>query len=143
MIDFVKYLLMNYNKELLLNSPLLMFFDKVNNKTGELSTYQNAFYKGLEFKIYYPTDTHKNGRITVEGSLHKYWNNGAHNFNDFNINSIDEVRQELEDIFNIDFKNCILKQLEIGVNILPPVPTKKILNALLIFDILSPSLLPM
>ena len=107
---------------------LLDFCNKVNLKTGELGAYLNAYYKGLEFKIYEPTEANPNRRATVEGSFHKYWNNGAHNFNDFGINEIIEVRKDLKEIFNIDFENCILKQLEIGINILPPVPTKKILR---------------
>ena len=105
-----------------------MFFDKVNNKTGEVSPYQNAFYKGLEFKIYYPTETHPKSRITVEGSLHKYWNNGSHNFNDFNISNVYEVLQELETSFKINSYQCRLLQLEIGINILPPIKSKIIVN---------------
>lgn len=119
---------MNYYKSTLLNSPLLVFYDKVNNKTGEVSKYQNAFYKGLEFKIFYPTEIHKNGRITVEGSLHKYWNNGSHNFNDFNIHNVYEVLKELKTKFNINLNQCRLLQLEIGVNIFPPIKSKIIVN---------------
>ena len=107
---------------------LLEFQNEVNTKTGELSIKSNAFYKGLEFKLYDVTEKTPYKRLTIEGSLHKYWNKGAHNFNDFGTNEIAQVRASLKELFNIDFKNCILKQLEIGVNILPPVPTKKILR---------------
>ena len=133
MIDFVKYQLTNYCKNDLLNSPLLVFFDKVNNKTGEVSKYQNAFFKGLEFKIFYPTETHPNSRITVRGSLHKYWNNDSHNFNDFNISNVFEVLQELETKFNIKPNQCRLLQLEIGINILPPIKSKIIVNGCLFY----------
>lgn len=128
MIDFIKYELINTNPVELENNSYLEFHNKVNTKTGELGVYSNAYYKGLEFKIFECTDANPNKRITIEGSLHKYWNNGAHNFNDFGINEIDEVLIDLKSKFKIDPINCILKQLEIGVNINPPHKTKSILN---------------
>ena len=112
--------------------PLLEFQNLLNTTTGELSIKSNAFYRGLEFKIYDITEKTPYKRLTIEGSLHKYWNNGAHNFNDFGINEIQEVKQDLKETFNIDFNNCLLKQLEIGINILPPVKTKQILRYCLI-----------
>ena len=128
MIDFVKVELINSNIEYFEHHPLLEFQNVVNTKTGELSIKSNAFYKGLEFKIYDVTEKTPYKRLTIEGSLHKYWNNGAHNFNDFGINEIEDVRKKLKEIFNINFENCILKQLEIGVNLLPPALTKQILR---------------
>ncbi|WP_282031712.1 hypothetical protein [Winogradskyella eximia] len=110
------------------NNVLLDFCNKVNVKTGELGTYINAYYKGLEFKIYEPTKANPNRRLTIEGSLHKYWNHGAHNFNDFGIMQIHEVIKDLKESFDIDPKNCVLMQLEIGVNIIPPIKTKTILK---------------
>ena len=68
--------------------PLLEFQNLLNTTTGELSIKSNAFYRGLEFKIYDITEKTPYKRLTIEGSLHKYWNNGAHNFNDFNISAI-------------------------------------------------------
>lgn len=128
MIDFVKYELLKTNPlELELNS-YLDFHNNVSIDTGLMNVYSTAFYKGLQFKIYNETDAYPNKRITVEGSLHKYWNNGAHNFNDFGINEIDEVINDIKNKFNIQPENCILKQLEIGVNIKPPIKTKTILN---------------
>ncbi len=128
MIDFIKYNLINTNLDELESNLLFDFCNKVNIKTGELGTYINAYFRGLEFKIYEPTETHPNRRATIEGSLHKYWNNGAHNFNDFGIMQIDEVVNDLKIKFNIIPENCVLKQLEIGVNINPPIKTKTILK---------------
>ena len=128
MIDFIKYELINTSPTELELNTYLEFHQKVNTKTGELGVYMNAYYKGLEFKIYESSDAHPNKRITVEGSIHKYWNNGAHNFNDFGINQINEVLNELKQTFKIEPVNCVLKQLEIGVNITPPQNTKPILD---------------
>ncbi|MFY9243931.1 MAG: hypothetical protein WAO74_13000, partial [Polaribacter sp.] len=101
----------------------------INTKTGEFNSYKSAYYRGLEFKIYEPTEKTNYRRLTIEGSLHKYWNNGAHNFNDFGIGEVYKVVNELEYLFNIDISFCTLRQLEIGVNINPPVSTKQILKA--------------
>lgn len=101
-------------------------------KTGELGSYINAFYKGLEFRIYDATTKTEYKRITVEGSLHKYWNSGAHNFNDFGISQLNEVLESLKTNFQILPINCVLKTLEIGVNIKPPYKTKAVLNQCLL-----------
>lgn len=113
-------------------NPLLDFYDTINLTTGEMKTTnrngnkvtpsKNASYKGLEFKIY---DT---GTIKLSGSLHKYWNDGAHNYNDFNNEAVLFILNDLNTKFDIDPSKCILKCLEIGINITPPVPTNEILD---------------
>ena len=113
-------------------NPLLDFYDTINLTTGEMKTTnrngnkvtpsKNASYKGLEFKIY---DT---GTITLSGSLHKYWNDGAHNYNDFNNEEVLFILSDLNTKFDIDPSKCILKCVEIGINITPPVPTNEILD---------------
>lgn len=132
MIDFGKYDLLGIAPGNLEQNTLLDFHYKVNSNTGELGKYKNAYFKGLEFKIYEPTTANPVQRITIEGSLHKYWNNGAHNFNDFGINEIDEVVKDLNNKFGITPKNCILRQLEIGVNIDAPLRTKTVLKQCLL-----------
>ncbi len=128
LIDFIKYELKDVRPEILAANSLLEFETKVNQRTGELGVYSHAFYKGLEFKIFEPTRANPEGRITIEGSLHKYWNNGGHNFNDFALIHIYAVLEDLKVKFQITPKNCFIKQIEIGVNILPPYPTKTVLN---------------
>ncbi|WP_242120943.1 hypothetical protein [Aestuariivivens sediminicola] len=128
MIDYIKSNLINIDLDTLRDNELLDFCNKINLKTGELGIYSNAFFRGLEFKIYEPTKVYPNGRATVEGSLHKYWNNGQHNFNDFGIIQIIEVTNDLQEKFSISRENCVLKQLEIGVNINPPINTETILK---------------
>ena len=128
MIDFSKYEIRGLNPVQLEANSYLEFHNRVNIKTGELGKYLNAYYKGLEFRIYESTLAHPNKRITLEGSLHKYWNNGKHNFNDFGINEVEEVINDLKSKFNISPEMLKLRQLEIGININPPLITKTILN---------------
>jgi hypothetical protein len=132
LIDFIKIIIKDLNPSILEANLLLDFYDTVNLTTGEIKTTnrngqkvtpsKNASYKGLEFKIY---DT---GTITIAGSLHKYWNDGAHNYNNFNNEALLFVLSDLKTKFNIEPKQCILKCLEIGINITPPIPTNEILD---------------
>lgn len=132
MIDFVKIYIKDFNPLILEGNPDLDFFDNINLSTGQIRTtnrkgnkitpYKNAFYNGLEFRIY---DT---GTTTIQGSLHKFWNAGAHNYNDFNFRAFSDVMDVLKKKFNIEPKQCILKCLEVGINITPPIPTNEILD---------------
>ncbi len=132
LIDFIKIIIKNLNPAILEANTSLDFYDNINLSTGEIKNtnrtgqkitpYKNAFYKGLEFKIY---DT---GLITLSGSLHKYWNSGAHNYNDFNSEAFLWVLSDLKHKFNIAPEQCILKCLEVGINIIPPIPTNQFLD---------------
>ena len=132
LIDFIKIIIKDLNPSILEANLLLDFYDTVNLTTGEIKTInrngqkvtpsKNASYKGLEFKIY---DT---GTITIAGSLHKYWNDGAHNYNDFNIEAILWVLRDLKTKFDIEPEQCILKCLEIGINVVPSIPTNEIIG---------------
>jgi len=132
MIDFIKFQLVNFSSEQLEANPYLEFKTLVSTETGDVSRFKQAYYKSLKFTIIQPFDDVKDTSvITVEGSLHKFWNNGEHNFNDFGEKGILEVLQELEEKFGITPDNCILKQLELGLNINPPptYSTKTILDS--------------
>lgn len=119
MIDYTKFVLLDICPKKLLDNPLLNFFDKVEQKTGLLGAYQQANYKGLVFKVYYGNEANNwHRRITLEGSLHKFWNNGKHNYNDFGINELLEVLKILKNKFGITPKNCYINQIEIGVNLI-------------------------
>ncbi len=132
LIDFLKIIVRDLNPSILEKNPLLNFFDNINLSTGEIKTtnragrqitpFKNAFYNGLEFKIY------ESGLITISGSLHKFWNAGAHNYNDFNYNAILCVINELSQKFNINREQCILKCLELGINLIPPIATNQFLD---------------
>lgn len=133
MIDFIKIIIKELNPAILEANPLLDFYDNINLSTGEFKTtnrigqrvtpYKTALYKyTLEFRIY---DT---GLITLSGSLHKYWNSGAHNYNDFNFEAFLYVLNDLKHKFNITPEQCILKCLEIGINIIPPITTNQFLD---------------
>ncbi len=123
MIDFIKCWLRCISIKELLKNPYLEFKGDFNYQTGEIGKLV-AVYKNLKFII-------NNGRVTLTGSLHKYKNNGDHNYDDFTLDELTKVLQDLKDKFNIELKDCILENLEIGVNIIPPIICYLILNNLM------------
>ncbi|SNB15552.1 conserved hypothetical protein [Flavobacterium psychrophilum] len=132
MVDFIKIIIKDLDPAILEANPLLDFYDNINLSTGEFKTMnrhgnkitpcKNAMFNGLEFIIY------ETGTVILSGSLHKYWNAGAHNYNDFNYSAFLYVIKDLNDKFNIKSDQCDLKCLEIGINIVPPIPTNEILD---------------
>ncbi len=132
MIDFIKAIIQDIDIALLKQNKLLNFCSEVNLETGEVrknnrnntkrSTYCNAFYNSLEFRIY------DSGKVFLLGSLHKYYNKGEHNFNDFGIHELNEVLKDIKDKFNITPQQLKINQIEIGLNINPPYPTNRILK---------------
>jgi hypothetical protein len=135
MIDFIKVQLIDFDRRLLESNPLLDFYDVVNTDTGEIRTTnkdgkkrtpcKSASYQGLEFRIF------DSGTILLKGSLHKYWNQGLHNYNDFYYSALRKVLLDIERTFSISPKQMKLRVVELGVNITPPYPTLKIINYLI------------
>lgn len=131
-IDFLKVELINFDVNNLLNNPLLNFSRKVNEDTGEIIIYESkdgytiqnprkAEYKNLVFII------QDNGKIYMHGSLHKYSNEGLHNYNDFIQLRFKRALNRLKIEFNILPVNIRIQTLEFGLNITPPHDTNKIL----------------
>lgn len=67
-------------------------------------------------------------RIFVAGSLHKFWNRGEHNANQFSETAFAEVISRLENELLIKPENVKITRLEYGVNIAPPLPCTAIIN---------------
>ena len=129
MVDFVKFQIMGMLPEAIGRHPDLTFNSPANPETGEVDTsIAYSDYKGLRFYIYSARKGYKHGIITLEGSLHKFWNEGRHNYNDFGIEELDEVICELYNRFNLHPTNLLLRNIEFGVNISPPDDTDKIID---------------
>lgn len=130
MIDFVKCIVKGVSPSELKTNSLLNFKTELCERTGLLGN-SIAYYKGIKFTVFASTLTHPLGRVTMEGSLHKYFNNGKHNFNDFGVYDVHKAINDLHCRFGISSEECILKQLELGVNINPSIPSKCIIKGCL------------
>ena len=127
----MKYDLLNYDLDSL--QEKLDFQDKVNNRTGECGSFMYADYNALRFKFFYPTEKNPDGRLTVEGSYHKYWNDGKHNFNDFSFNDFLNVLEDIRLTFGIDPHQCRLRAMEFGFNIVHSFSTERLLKGCLMY----------
>lgn len=114
MIDFIK------TKELIIPVEL-NWVSSVIEKTGEMKHIRTAKYDNLEF-------IDKKGRVSLKGSLHKYFNKGVHNYNDFTFENLQKVIHELNQHFGLVPGNVQLENIEFGVNIELPYKVDKILN---------------
>lgn len=126
MIDGLKAILSD-NLDAIRNNPLLEFVVPVSIKDGDIKTnqYPIANYRGLQF-------IDRDTNIELKGSLHKFFNQGYHNYNDFGLVEIQETLYELADLLKIDAKKARLTNLEVGVNIELDYDPNKFLNSLII-----------
>ena len=122
MVDFVKLAIPKDKRQCLEGNSLLNFILQVSEKTGEVSNKKIAGYKGLKFIIW------NSGYIELQGSLHKYYNQGEHNYNDFTLLHLQEALKDLSLRFNIEFGRLTVKNIEFGVNLQPQWASSLILN---------------
>ena len=127
MIDFIKLEIFSKTfAEKLENHELLDFKIEVNKITGEL-TKQVAKYQDMEFIIY------QNKKITIAGSLHKYFNEGQHNHNDFNFQNLENTILKFCQTFDFNPELAYIRGIEFGVNINTERNPSDILNMLVCY----------
>jgi hypothetical protein len=124
MIDFIKILNLQTG-ETIADNPILSDLWIDNSRHGELLS-QRAEFFGLMFHI-------KNGVTRLSGSLHKYFNKGLHNYNDFTHSNLIAVINGLVDHFHIEPQNSVLNNVEFGVNVILPFPVNALLDSLITY----------
>jgi hypothetical protein len=128
MYDYVKMYI--YDPDLVValkKHPLLNFSGVFNLRTSEAGDSFIAKYQGLEFTI------HPSNRIQIQGSFHKYFNNGCHNFNDFAFKDVVETIERLKLEFQIDPEKWRIEHIEFGFNLSTPFPPSVVLRSLVVF----------
>jgi hypothetical protein len=138
-IDYLRAEIIDIDPNIILDNPSLNFTERVNTDTGEIVVInkngkavkrrKKADYRGLTFQFY--TQSKK---MYLSGSIHKYKNNGEHNYDDFHYSKFNETLLKLEEEFCIKPRNIKLNQIEWGVNINPNYPIDKILKSILMYD---------
>ncbi len=140
--DFVKFQLIDYDPQELIQNPLLDSIGQYSVSTGEEKERVTSEYKFIKFNIY------PNNYITVSGSLHKYWNanngfiapiyklkkrvNKGFNGNDFGLLQLYEVFDDIKNLFGIDIEQTKVIQYEHGINLNIAFNTTNILNNLIL-----------
>ncbi len=87
--------------------------------------YTSKPYKNLKFTL------HDSGRVEIAGSLHMYFNDGAHNWNDFTRVDLWDVIHDLCQWLKIAPTQAKLHNLEFGVNVVFPFNVEEFLGDLL------------
>ena len=92
----------------------------------KLRSIDKAKYKGLTFEI-------EQDKYEMFGSIHKYFNDGLHNANDFTIDEYREALIRLSHEFGINPQIIPFTSTEFGVNIVLPCDAKKFLKSLVMY----------
>jgi len=135
MIDYLSIEIINTPKEVFYSNKELKFSTKIDLQSGTIhcNDYgyytETALYENLLIEIQRNIENDKYV-IKLKGSLHKYYNKGS-NINDFNIYSIRESISKLTEKLKINPINCIIHQIEFGVNCKFQFPSLKIISNLL------------
>lgn len=131
MVDFVKILVESDHVPPYLTSDYgLNFTEAINAETGELkegSNSREATYKNLKLKLYH------SGNLIITGSLHKYLNEGQHNFNDFCYEDLVKVLKDVSNRFDLDLRKCTIQNIEFGLNIIPPIAAKTLVKNIMLY----------
>ena len=127
MIDGIKIYDLKTDPSQLLQNPYLAEYwnTTVNNSDGTYK-YGLAEYFGLKFQL-------KHGKVRLQGSVHKYRNEGRHNYDDFRAVDVAEVVRELSERFEINTATTLLNNVEFGVNVVLPFRVNVVLDNLIVF----------
>lgn len=135
MLDFINIEVRNLLPKVWLDNPILQGSDfplEVIESSGEvLRKKRIAEYQGLTFKLF-PSSKQGGYTMLLSGSLHKYRNNGTHNYDRFSFTGCVKVIEELFTLFDVNPKDAILHSLEFGVNIKLPYPTQKLIQSVVV-----------
>ena len=139
MIDGWKILNLPVSITELKKNKFLEFTGNHNTKTGEYFDYPLfAKFNGLEFLIRDNSkEIKKNPNlkqriyVNLNGSIHKYFNNGLHNYNDFHYTDLLNAVIDLCEKFKINPCITNLNNVEFGVNIIVPFDIKDFLNSII------------
>lgn len=122
-IDFIKAEITGLSKEMFHRNPRIGI--PKTQFVEDVLHYTLYKYKNLSIKIFENSD-----RIIFAGSLHTFFNNGIHNYNDFDYSCFELALERLSEELGIEPKNLRILQLEWGFNITPPKPSNYILDRL-------------
>ena len=126
MIDGIKTYDLKTDPQKLIENPYLDGHWKTTINSDAESLFDFAEYFGLKFQL-------KNGKVRLQGSVHKYRNEGRHNYDDFRAVDVAEVVRELSERFEIDTAQTLLNNVEFGVNVVLPFAVNVVLDNLIVY----------
>ena len=123
-LDFIKTQVIGLSKEHFTDNKKLLFTTQLKDR--DEVRFEWCEIDNMKLKIY------PSGYIEFSGSLHKYFNKGRHNYNDFDFKVFKLVLKRLYKEYRVKPENLRIIQLEYGFNLVPDdVKTDTILKGLL------------
>lgn len=121
-LDFIKGGVQGIALDDILHRPNLSFIPVLG--AGGVVRYYYTEQDKMKVKVF------ETGYIEISGSIHKFYNNGGHNWNVFTYDMFQEALKRLYDCFGLKPHNIHLQTVEYGYNITPPIETCQILYGL-------------
>lgn len=137
MIDYIKLSSTLNSTEITDLKSRIDFNGSFNESTGELETIlpngkkvatrSNGWIKNMRIVLF------PSGYVEVSGSLHKLFNAGKHNYNQFSKKDAEVVLKDLIETSGLGLPSFKVESLEVGVNFTPPIPSDDIINNALMY----------
>tara|TARA_R110002126_G_scaffold77796_3_gene194054 strand:+ start:126584 stop:126940 length:357 start_codon:yes stop_codon:yes gene_type:complete len=110
-VDFIKARLLNIDIPKLISDK--RFKQSVTYKEDDYGECSRLIleYKNLTITIY------KNKVAILTGSLHYFYNDGIHNYNNFTFTNLINTLDEVANLLEIELYQFILQNIEFGVNL--------------------------
>lgn len=118
----------------LMENSMIDFCQKTSISTGEITPGEaiEAKYNGLTFRL--SPETNGGGFwLVVRGSLHRFYNDGGTNGNDFFYWQFKEAIMKIETLLNIPVNDFIIRNFEFGANLETELTAAKYIRSL-VFD---------
>jgi hypothetical protein len=93
----------------------------------KVSTRSYGWIKNIKIELF------PNGYIELAGSLHKYYNDGKHNYNQFGRKEAEIALKRLIVVSGLELPYFKVDSVEVGVNLMPPIPSDDIINNALMY----------
>jgi hypothetical protein len=113
------------------------FNGSYNESTGEpekiLANGKRVSYRSTAWIKNIKLDLFPKGYIELSGSLHKYYNDGKHNYNQFGRKEAEIALKRLIEATGLELPSLKSRSVEVGVNLTPPIPSDDIINNALMY----------
>lgn len=122
----------------LVNSEHILEYDgfqRTNTICKDIGVIHKTVYQYSCFSFHHYSESDS---IWMHGSFHNYFNNGIHNFNNFTYQNFKESVDDFLLLFEVKPDNCILKNVEYGVNLNINYDVNSVLNCLLFHENKTP-----
>lgn len=137
MIDFIKLSSRLNNTQVDELKNRIDFNGSYNESTGEpekiLANGKKGSYRSTGWTKNMKLELFPNGYVELAGSLHKYCNDGKHNYNQFGRKEAEIALKRLIEVSGLELPYFKVESVEVGVNLIPPIPSDYIINNALMY----------